>query len=168
MSIYSPMEKRSVFEDFLQGNIVKVIVDGTNPEVRIPEDLVDKEEVALTISYSYHLPFLEITNTGVEAELSFGGSAFRCLLPWDAIYSMETIKGINEGKNFIDIGSMPLRMRERAAASIGLTLEEIDDLSWSNEVGLFEEELDDDGSSDDECIDFTAFLEKKKAKEESE
>lgn len=162
------MEKRSVFEDFIQGNIVRVVVDGTCPEACIPEDLVGKEEVPLTISYSYNLPFLEITNSGVEAELSFNGSAFRCLLPWDAIYSIETIKGINEGKNFIDIGSMPLRMRERAAASIGLTLEEIDDLSWDNEVGLFEEELDyDDGGSDDGCIDFTAFLEKKKAKEET-
>ena len=166
MSIYSPMEKRSVFEDFLQGNIVRIIVDGTNPGVCVPEDLVGKEEVPLNISYSYRLPFLEITNTGVEAELSFKGSAFRCLLPWDAIYSIETLKGTDEGKTFIDIGSMPLRMREKAAASIGMTLEEIDDLSWSNEVGLFEEELDDEGS-DDGCIDFTAFLEKKKAEEES-
>ena len=78
-----------------------VMVDPETAGVALPHDLADdldgakwppgvRHTVGLHIGRNLAIPIpdLEVNDWGIGGTLSFGGRPFRCLLPWESIWSV--------------------------------------------------------------------------------
>lgn len=175
-SIYSPMEKRRRLEHFLNGGLVGISVNPKVAGVDLPEHLMTENKVDLNLSYGFKLPAFHITNDEVRATLSFNKKEYFCIMPWSSIFYMEASHKEETAKPsdkyLLDLLCMPKDLQAEALKQLGWDESDLDDLSWNFELSdeeFFEDSLDgyDDSSDDDGCIDFSAFLAKKKAEEES-
>lgn len=174
-AIYSPMEKRRRLENFLDGGLVGISVNPKVAGVDLPEHLMKENKVDLNLSYGFRLPVFDITNDEVRATLSFNKKEYLCIIPWSSIFYIEAShKEETEkpsDKYLLDLLCMPKDLQSEALKQLGWDESDLDDLSWNFELSdeeFFEGSPDDDDSSDDaSCIDFSAFLAKKRAEEES-
>lgn len=175
-AIYSPLEKRRKLENLLDSGLTGISVNPLVEGVDLPEYLSKETKVDLNLSYAFKLPVFHISNQEVRATLSFNGVKHLCIIPWDSIFYMEAYnkdESLGKGSSYLlDLLCMPKELQAEALVSLGLEESELEDLAWDFEfsdeeffVDLLDEE--EDSSDDDGCVDFSAFLAKKKAEEES-
>ena len=65
-----------------------VHVDARRPGVLVPQEYAGEPHLRLNLSYRFQIPDLEVTESGVEATLSFRGQHFHCKLPWSAVFGI--------------------------------------------------------------------------------
>jgi stringent starvation protein B len=70
-----------------------VRVDARRAGVQVPRQFAGNSGLALNLSWSFRDARMVLNERGVAATLSFGGSPFRCLLPWSAIWGIRVQKG---------------------------------------------------------------------------
>lgn len=78
--------KQSALEESLSVGMTSVYIDSTREGVSLPDHLMGQPRVILNLSYLFKLKVFEIDREGVRASLSFGGSDFLCVLPWESLY----------------------------------------------------------------------------------
>lgn len=175
-AIYSPMEKRCRLEYYLDGGLVGISVNPKVAGVDLPEYLMKENKVDLNLSYGFRLPIFDITYDGVKAKLSFNNKQYLCIMPWNSIFYMrashEEEEELPSEKYLLDLLCMPKDLQAETLRQLGWDEAGLEELAWDYE--LSDEELlgdpldeEEDSSDDDDCIDFSAFLAKKKAEEES-
>lgn len=82
------LAKKRLLEQALDRGVVQLRLDARRPGVRVPEHLVAESSLALNISLRFPDTGLVINDRGVAASLRFGGSRFRCVIPWPALWGM--------------------------------------------------------------------------------
>lgn len=80
--------KRQTLLAYLDRGVAMLHLDARRPGVVVPPQFATDAHLRLNLSYRYGIPDLEIGLERVQATLSFGGRAFRCLLPWPAVYGI--------------------------------------------------------------------------------
>ncbi len=116
----------------LDDGLVYVHLDARHPEASLPEHLAGQTALVLKLSHLFHLETFELGTLAVVAGLSFGGSRFNCVLPYDAMFAFST-----EEKPFIRFfpDAAPEGVLEALAVAIRPAPEEF-------EEGALEEEAD--------------------------
>ncbi len=72
-----------------------VCLDARYPEVDVPGSHKDNPALSLVFNLNFRRPF-DIQETGIFATLSFGGRPHKCVIPFEAVWSIhepETKKG---------------------------------------------------------------------------
>ena len=77
--------KAQIVNEILNTGMVQLILDSRHEEVDVPAHLKGQYDLRLNLSGRFGLP-LAVTETGIEATLTFQGDLHDCVLPWSAIY----------------------------------------------------------------------------------
>ncbi len=83
-------QKRARLLSLLDDGMVLVRIDATHEGVDVPEHLRGTPGLALNLSYRFRAPVFEVGPFAVQASLSFGGDRHLCVLPYDAIYLLQS------------------------------------------------------------------------------
>ena len=83
-----PPEKKQTLLACLDRGIAMVHVDARRPGVKVPLEFAEEPHLRLNLSYRFQIPDLEVTDSGVQATLSFRGQHFHCNLPWSAVFGI--------------------------------------------------------------------------------
>jgi len=117
------LQKRADLEEALAKGMTQVVLDGSHPGVDLPSHLKGNVQVRLNLSHSFRLRVFELTAEGVRASLSFSRVEHLCVLPWEAIYSMQPTRGDDPGRLYFP--SLPQALKEHFLALSGLSEEEL-------------------------------------------
>lgn len=82
--------KRDQFDAWIREGLVMTIVNTTFPDVRVPAQFVGQVMLRLNFSLRYNVPDFRWDDGGIVCTLSFGGTPFRCEVPWGAIYVLSS------------------------------------------------------------------------------
>jgi hypothetical protein len=84
-----PPDKRQVIDELLAKGPVLVHLDARRSDVAVPERFRAEAKLVLRFGHglSPPIPDLTVDEHGMSATLTFGGTPFRCVLPWPAIYA---------------------------------------------------------------------------------
>ena len=84
-----PPDKRTVIDELLGRGPVLVHLDARRSDVAVPDRFRGEAKLVLRFGHglSPPIPDLTVDEHGISATLTFGGSPFRCVLPWAAIYA---------------------------------------------------------------------------------
>ena len=89
LPVAPPPDKRLVIDDLLGKGPVLIHLDARRSDVAVPERF--RSEAKLVLRFGHGLtppiPDLTVDEHGISATLTFGGSPFRCVLPWAAVYA---------------------------------------------------------------------------------
>lgn len=83
-------EKRARLTELLADQLVFVHLDARAEGVCVPEHLQDEAALVLKLSHRFGLETFDVGPVDVVAGLSFGGTRFRCVLPYTAIFAFST------------------------------------------------------------------------------
>lgn len=87
MSRPAPSKKQTLLQ-FLVRGVTMVHLDARRPGVQVPPQFTGEAHLRLNLSYRYQIPNFEVGDAQVDATLSFGGSPFHCVLPWESIFGI--------------------------------------------------------------------------------
>ncbi len=87
MTEKSPNKKLNVLDELLDQGLVQVLVDSRIEGVVVPPHLIGDLQLRLNLSRRFGLP-LVLTETGVDATLTFQKIPYECTIPWGAIYAI--------------------------------------------------------------------------------
>lgn len=132
-------EKRARLLSLLDEGMVLVRIDASRSDVDVPAHLLGTPGLALNLSRRFRGP-LEVGPLEVRATLSFNGVQHTCVLPYDAIYLMQS-HGSGEVVVFPDDAPAAFREVLRRVAQMASELEPGAD---------GEDEDEDEGPLDDE------------------
>lgn len=113
-------QKRLSFEKYqavtkaLEETYALVHVDPNVEGVELPDHLKQDETVTLKLSYHFRGK-VEVTKKHIEANLSFSGSYFTCIIPLFAVWGLTT----EAGKNIIWPDSTPKAMLSAIESRMG-------------------------------------------------
>tara|TARA_B100000959_G_C14535660_1_gene441445 strand:+ start:61 stop:582 length:522 start_codon:yes stop_codon:yes gene_type:complete len=79
--------KRSALERLLELGLVQIGLDARHEDVQVPPHLVNDLQLRLNLSYRFGLP-LDLGEWGLNTILTFSGTNYECLIPWECIYLM--------------------------------------------------------------------------------
>lgn len=79
------LTKQEFFSKALQSGIATICLDPRIVGVKVPDSCKGQVPLILNFSYRYHIADFDFDNEGVVASLSFNGSPFRCVIPWNAV-----------------------------------------------------------------------------------
>ena len=83
-------KKRTLISELLEESLVSIQLDPRREGVDVPEAYRGQPALCLNLSRSFHLDVFEVGRLAIEASLSFGGVRYHCVLPYSAIYSIES------------------------------------------------------------------------------
>ena len=106
-------EKRRAFLDLLNVGKVMIHLDARVPGVEVPDHLQSDPQLRLDFSYSFNLPLFHVEDDAIKATLSFGGNPFTCVIPWRAVYGMNS--HVTDAVKFWP-ESVPAEVMQKAAA----------------------------------------------------
>jgi len=92
MTLRVPSKKQTLLQ-YLQRGVAMVHLDARRPGVIVPPQYADDAHLRLNLSYRYSIPDLEIDERRVQATLSFSGTPFQCILPWESIFGITSHGG---------------------------------------------------------------------------
>lgn len=92
MTLRVPSKKQTL-QQYLQRGVTMVHLDARRPGVLVPPQYATEAHLRLNLSYRYHIPDFEIDDRRVQATLSFSGSPFQCVLPWESIFGITSHAG---------------------------------------------------------------------------
>lgn len=78
-------KKRETLLELLEAGMVMVYVDPSAPDVDLPAHLHEQDVVALNLSRKFGLEVFRVGPLAIEASLSFGGTRYHCVMPYQAI-----------------------------------------------------------------------------------
>lgn len=81
------LSKIEALNEFLDEGRTMIYVNARAEEVDVPQPFKDNPNLRLDLSRRFPRP-MAVTEAGVMAELSFGGTPHTCTIPWDAIFGM--------------------------------------------------------------------------------
>ncbi len=89
-SIAAVPTKQSQFQAFLDRGSVFVHLDPRRPGVSVPLAVAVRPRAVLQVkrALTIPLPDIEVDGEGVRVTLTFGGTPFRCSLPWSSVFSL--------------------------------------------------------------------------------
>lgn len=142
-------EKRARMLSLLDEGMVLVRIDASRPAVDVPAHLLGTPGLALNLSRRFRGP-LEVGPLEVRAALSFNGVQHTCVLPYDAIYLMQSH---SNGEVIVYPDDAPAAFREvlRRVAQMSAELDAGSDAApdASGEAAEAAEDADDDGATDE-------------------
>jgi stringent starvation protein B len=83
-------DKMAFFERALEFGIAALYLNPKASGVIVPERFCANDILVLNYSYKYRIPDFAFDSDFVVATLSFNGSPFRCVVPWHAVYAIES------------------------------------------------------------------------------
>jgi stringent starvation protein B len=86
-------DKRQTLLHFLERGVTMVHLDARKEGVVVPPQYAQEPHLRLNLSYKYNIPDFDMSERRIQATLSFGGSPFRCLLPWTSIFGITSHAG---------------------------------------------------------------------------
>jgi hypothetical protein len=89
-------KKVSVFRHWIEQGIVMLTIDARRSDVKVPEEFRELGDLKLNFSFGYHIPDFNFNDVGVWATLSFEDGLFFCMIPWTAVYAMQS-EGLKQG-----------------------------------------------------------------------
>lgn len=92
MSEPEKKSKRTLFEEWIQGEHILVHLDSRVDGVSVPANLADNPGLTLKLSYFFQ-GSTEHDDSGITAYLKFSGQYERCHLPWKAIWGFTSSGG---------------------------------------------------------------------------
>ena len=92
MSFRVPSKKQTLLQ-YLQRGVAMVHLDARRPGVVVPPQYATDAHLRLNLSYRYSIPDFEIDDRRVQATLSFSGTPFQCILPWESIFGITSHGG---------------------------------------------------------------------------
>lgn len=83
-------QKRSILRKLLgEHNVVRLFIASGAQGVVLPAKCFNDAAAHIDIGYGMHKPMASFRdNERIEATLSFGGTLFHCIVPWDAIFGI--------------------------------------------------------------------------------
>lgn len=82
--------KRQALEYLLEQGMVMVHLDARHPDVQVPPYLRTHSHLKLNLSYRFDVDDFEVTDIGAQASLSFRGTRSFCLMPYSAIFALNS------------------------------------------------------------------------------
>ena len=76
--------------DFLQFGMVAVHLDSSQKGVSVPDQFLGQQHLLLNFSYRYANADLTLDKTALKETLTFGGIRFPCVIPYRAIYLIQS------------------------------------------------------------------------------
>ena len=100
------LSKEVALKELLSSHSSVYVWIDSRRNVCVPTHLMGKPQLVLQLGYRMPVPIrdLEIDESGWSATLSFGGSPFTCVVPWEAIY---VIVGEESGQGAVWPGDKP-------------------------------------------------------------
>lgn len=83
-------DKRAQLIALLDDGLVRVHLDARRDGVDLPEHLRGDLMLSLNLSRRFQLEMFEVGPLAVKASLSFGGERYPCVLPYRAIWRLES------------------------------------------------------------------------------
>ncbi len=83
-------EKLFAFEKLVEVGMVMVTLDTRRKGVQVPARFRNDLQLHLNFSHRFGIDDFLYDEHGVQASLSFHGQAFRCVVPWTAVYMMRS------------------------------------------------------------------------------
>lgn len=121
-------EKKQVFESFLDANaIAMLIIDATQPDVRVPEMFREESDLRLNFCLEYRIPEFCVDNVGVRGSLSFSDGFAFCDIPWTRVFA---IRDADNGETYMwpeDSPKGPISKAEKPATKPKLKLLTLDE-----------------------------------------
>jgi len=87
-----PSKKQTLLR-YLQRGVTMVHLDARRPGVVVPSQYAGEAHLRLNLSYRYSIPDFEIDERWIQATLSFSGTSFQCILPWQSIFGITCHSG---------------------------------------------------------------------------
>jgi stringent starvation protein B len=81
----SEITKQSLLKKMLDKGMVLIALDARTSGVIVPKNLAHDYQLKLNLSHRFGLPML-LSETGIEAILTFSGKPHECVIPWKAIF----------------------------------------------------------------------------------
>lgn len=100
--------KKDVLTSLLAEGKTRILLDARAPGVDVPGDLRDNPGLVLNLSTRFPRP-LFVEEDQVIADLSFGGSGYRCVVPYSAIFCMSSYA---TRKQFVWPEDVPLELMD--------------------------------------------------------
>jgi stringent starvation protein B len=101
------LTKRRLLNDLLQDGMVTIQLDPRRTGVDVPEGHKSEPALTLNLSLAFNLDVFEIGPYSVIANLSFGGTRHRCVIPYQAIY---VIVSQAQGKHLLFPEDVPIEL----------------------------------------------------------
>jgi stringent starvation protein B len=92
MSFRVPSKKQTLLQ-YLQRGVTMVHLDARRPGVSVPPQYAHDAHLRLNLSYRYSIPDFEIDERRVQATLSFSGTPFQCVIPWESVFGITSHSG---------------------------------------------------------------------------
>ena len=80
--------KREVFISMLEQGMTMLHLDTRVDGIDVPKAHADDPHLRLNFSYKFHLETFVIDDEAIRASLSFAGTPYLCIIPWDAVFGM--------------------------------------------------------------------------------
>lgn len=77
--------KKDFFSRALEGGIASLYLNPRAEGVSVPSHLRNMPSLVLNYSYRYHIADFDFDDERVVASLSFQGTPYQCIVPWDAV-----------------------------------------------------------------------------------
>ena len=81
------MDRKQILLDHLAIAKTTIVLDSTTEGVKLPKQLMGKDNVRLNLSNHFSMP-MQFREDKVVATLSFQGQPFECHIPYEAIYAL--------------------------------------------------------------------------------
>ncbi len=81
-------EKLRMFARLIERGMVMITLDPRVGNTRVPPQFANEIQLNLNFSHRFGHEDFDYDDDGVRASLRFGGQAFFCDVPWDALYGM--------------------------------------------------------------------------------
>ena len=81
------MDRKQILLDHLAIAKTTIVLDSTTVGVKLPKQLMGKDNVRLNLSNHFSMP-MQFRDDKVVATLSFQGQPFECHIPYEAIYAL--------------------------------------------------------------------------------
>jgi stringent starvation protein B len=81
-------EKHNAFLELLDGGMTMVHLDARFKGVDVPSSCMGDAHLRLNFSYRFHLETFDITADEITASLTFGGTPYICVIPWESVFAM--------------------------------------------------------------------------------
>ena len=92
MTLRVPSKKQTLLQ-YLQRGVTMVHLDARRAGVIVPPQYANDAHLRLNLCYRYHIPDFEIDERRIQATLSFSGTPFQCVLPWESIFGITSHAG---------------------------------------------------------------------------
>lgn len=82
--------KKERFAEMIDAGLVMVTFDTRADGVSVPEQFTGTPQLHLSFSYRFQVEDFEYDDDGIRATLSFDAGDHLCIVPWDAVYALQS------------------------------------------------------------------------------